>query len=372
MSDIKTTPNTVTKRILTDIELGYIPKDIFTLAHKKVRTDYDIKFKINVRSDYKYCYQIGSLIRSIVSLLTNIDTYRIMIIIDMSSCTDCTINIRKIICQLIYVSTASVILSNVFLVLPDIILNSKLFLKQQTKKLLSEDVTIINTKHLSQLIANYTEFNIVFKNNDCIFKDFNPYKNNSSIFNNFNPDKNYISITFIKHILTNLYSPIIYQLASYKNFTINTPIIIPQNIQFVLCIQKSSNIHRIYDLLTLYNTKDVIICPSTIDNNVITYCNNYNIPHYNSIDILKMLSNSKNVIAVDIHKEAITLEYSNKYILSTILNPTDNVFIFGYELGGIPKEFLELCKKYVQFKSRKSVNVVAAFSILLSMIFTKS
>lgn len=370
MSYIKTEPNTVTKRILTDIELGYIPRDIFTLTSKKFRTDYDIKFKINVWSDYKYCYQVGSLIRSIVSLLTNIDTYKIMIIIDMSSCAEFTINIGKLINQLIYVSTASVILTNVFLVLPDIILNNKLFLKQQSKKLLSEYVTIINTEHLSHLIANYTEFNIAFKNNNDIFKDFNTNKNKHGIFKDFNPDKNYIPITFIKHILTNLYSPVIYQLASYKNFTINTPIIIPQNIRFVMCIQKCSNIHRIYDLLTLYNIKDVIICPSTIDNNVITYCNNYSIPHYNSIDILKMLSNSKNIIAVDIHKEAITLEYSNKNILNTILNPTDNVFIFGYELGGIPEEFLELCTKHVQFKARKSVNVVAAFSILLSIIFT--
>ena len=48
---------------------------------------------------------------------------------------------------------------------------------------------------------------------------------------------------------------------------------------------------------------------------------------------------------------------------------TDNIFIFGYELGGIPKEFLELSNTYVQFESRKSINVVASFSILLSILY---
>mgnify|MGYP000076298485 CR=1 FL=1 len=42
-----------------------------------------------------------------------------------------SINIRRIIDQLIYVSTSSVILVNVFMILPDIVLNNKLYLKQK-------------------------------------------------------------------------------------------------------------------------------------------------------------------------------------------------------------------------------------------------
>ena len=57
---------------------------------------------------------------------------KIMIIIDMSSYNNIgNINIRRIIDKLIYVSTSSVILTNVFLVLPNVVLNNKLFLKQK-------------------------------------------------------------------------------------------------------------------------------------------------------------------------------------------------------------------------------------------------
>ena len=151
--------NTVKKRIKRDFEFGYIPKDLFvsynqeTGEYIKKVSNYEIKFKINVNNNHSKSYQLGSFIRTIVSLLTKVDPNKIMIIIDLSSYNDSKdINIRRIIDQLIYVSTSSVILTNVFLVLPNIILNSKLYKKQKKQNILANGVTIIDSEYLSKII----------------------------------------------------------------------------------------------------------------------------------------------------------------------------------------------------------------------------
>ena len=218
--------NTVKKRIRRDFEYGYIPEDLFvsynpeTGEYVKKVTNYDLKIKINVNNNYEKSYQIGSFIRTIVSLLTKVDPNKIMIIIDLSSYNDSkNINIKKIIDQLIYVSTSSVILTNVFLVLPNIILNNKLYKKQQRENILANGVTIIGSEYLSNVLNKYTDFNISYKN----------YNNN--IFHNFDSTKNYLSFEFEENVFTNMYTPIIYQLASYSN--INIPLI-------------KSNIYNVY------------------------------------------------------------------------------------------------------------------------------
>ena len=358
--------NTVKKRIKRDFEFGYIPKDLFvsynqeTGEYIKKVSNYEIKFKINVNNNHSKSYQLGSFIRTIVSLLTKVDPNKIMIIIDLSSYNDSKdINIRRIIDQLIYVSTSSVILTNVFLVLPNIILNSKLYKKQKKQNILANGVTIIDSEYLSKIINEYTEFNISYKNN------------NHNIFNSFDSTKNYISFEFEENIFTNMYTPIIYQLASYSNISI--PLInINKNQIFIMCIEKISNIHRIHHLMTYHNIDNIIVClPEKSQFNyegIVNYCNEYNIKYYDINNILniidKLKNQNQNILAVDIHKDAQCLKYNKPM---NELN--DSIIIFGYELSGIPKVLLELATKYIQIESRKSINVVAVLSIVLAYLY---
>jgi hypothetical protein len=373
--------STVKKRIERDFEYGYLKEDFFlsynpeTGEYVKKIEGYDLKFKINVINNYEKCYQIGAFIRTIVALLTKIHTNKIMIIIDMSSYNNIgNINIRRIIDKLIYVSTSSVILTNVFLVLPNVVLNNKLFLKQKKQNLLANGITIIDIPYMNKLIDNYTEFDITL----------NGKKIKHNLFNKFNSTKNYISVTYEENVFTNMYSPIIYQLASYNLETLQTLSTkkvsklydkVEESIQsnkrlFVMCIEKISNIHRIDQLMEYYCLDNIIIClpPKSNDNyeGIVKYCQEYDIKYYEYDQVLKIISESdyKNIVAVDMHKEAISIEYNK-----SIDELNDSILIFGYELSGIPKEFLELSKTYIQIESRKSVNVVAALSIILSSIY---
>lgn len=346
--------NTVERRIIKDIELGYIPKTYMT---ENKNDKYELYFKINVYSDYEMCYQIGSFIRTVVSLLTQLDTYKIVMIIDLTSFVSLrNLNIRKIINRLIYVSSASVILTNVFLVFPPI---SKLFLKQKKECNQSNRAIIIDIEHMNNLLHKHTEFNI-------------DNKFNCHAFNNFDLSKHYISATFIKHIFTNIYSPFIFQLSSYN---LNCPILDKSeyikcesnNTYFILCVQKVSNVCRINNMIERYNNikNNITLCLSSIgSDNVIKQCDEYKIKYHNLSETIEVVRKFKNVIAVDIHKEAISLQYNKNYNLFN-----DSVVVFGYELGGIPKELLDLTTKYVQIKARKSINVVAAFSIILSILY---
>jgi len=358
--------NTVKKRIKRDFEYGYIPEDLFvsynpeTGEYVKKVTNYDLIFKINVINNYEKSYQMGSFIRTIVSLLTKIDPNKMMIIIDLSSYKDSkNINIRRIIDQLIYVSTSSVILTNVFLVLPNIILNNKLYKKQQRENVLANGITIIDSEYLSNVLNKYTEFNISYKNN------------NHNIFKNFDSTKNYLSFEFEENVFTNMYTPIIYQLSSYSN--INIPLIKSNKNQiFIMCIEKISNIHRIHHLIKYHNIDNIIVClPEKNQSNyegIVNYCNEYKIKYYDINNILNIIDKSKNknqnIIAVDIHKDAISLEYNKP-----MHELDDSIIIFGYELSGIPKVLLELATKYIQIESRKSINVVAVLSIILSHLY---
>ena len=134
-------------------------------------------------------------------------------------------------------------------------------------------------------------------------------------------------------------------------------------------IEKVSNIHRIKQLIDVYKLENVIICLPTKScgsyDGIIKLNNEYNIPYYDIDTIVKLITESsyKNIIAVDIHTDAITLDY-NKCINE--LN--DSILIFGYESIGIPNTITKLCNTYLQIESRKSVNVVAALSIILSYL----
>ena len=94
--------------------------------------------------------------------------------------------------------------------------------------------------------------------------------------------------------------------------------------------------------------------PAPINDNIIAQCNDYKIKCYDTNNILKSIKEHKNIIVVDIHKNDILLEY----------NKPMHIFNNGYKLCGIPEEFLTLAHTYIQIKSRKSINVVAARSII--------
>jgi len=367
--------NTVKKRLAKDLSNGY--EDSFVSYNKETGefvkniNDIELKFKINVNNNYERAYQIGSFIRTIVALLTKINPNKILIIIDMSTYNDRkSINIRRIIDQLIYVSTSSVILVNVFMILPDIVLNNKLYLKQKNQKLLANGVNIISSIELLKLLDNYTPYNISL-NNGKVY---------SNLFNNFNSSKNYISLEYNENVFANTCAPIIHQLASYHMSFLKSD----KKRLFIICIEKISNIHRIYQLISDYNIDNIIVClpESTNDNydGIIKLCNEYKIKYYDINNIINIInesnyslsqehirstkSNYKNVIAVDIHKDAINFDYNKR-----IEELNDSILIFGYELIGIPKPIKDLCKIYLQIESRKSVNVVAALSIILSSVY---
>jgi len=365
--------STVKKRLAKDLSHGYadsfVSFDKETGEFVKNINDIELKFKINVNNNYERAYQIGSFIRTIVALLTKINPNKILIIIDMSTYNDRkSINIRRIIDQLIYVSTSSVILVNVYMILPDLVLNNKLYLKQKNQKLLANGVNISSILELSNLIGNYTPYNISL-NNGKVY---------SNLFNNFNSSKNYISLEYSENVFANTCAPIIHQLASYDKSFLKSD----KKRMFIICIEKISNIHRIYQLISDYNLDNIIVClPDNTNDNydgIIKLCNEYKIKYYDINNILKIINDSnyspyqegsvelkyKNIIAVDIHKDAINFDYNKR-----IEELNDSILIFGYELIGIPKVIKDLCKIYLQIESRKSVNVVAALSIILSSIY---
>jgi len=87
--------------------------------------------------------------------------------------------------------------------------------------------------------------------------------------------------------------------------------------------------------------------------------------------ILKEVSSSSfpNVVGFDLHKDAKTLnEHSSdaKGLLSSA-----GAVILGYESDGIPPRIDQVVSQYVQIQSRTSVNVVAAFSIVLHAIMVQ-
>ena len=137
-----------------------------------------------------------------------------------------------------------------------------------------------------------------------------------------------------------------------------------------MCIEKISNIHRIHQLMEYYNIDNIVIClPDQSQSNyegIVNYCNEYKIKYYDINNILNIIgkSNKKNILAVDIHKDAISLEYGKE-----LKELDDSIIVFGYELSGIPKVLLELATKFIQIESRKSINVVAVLSIILSHLY---
>jgi hypothetical protein len=80
-------------------------------------------------------------------------------------------------------------------------------------------------------------------------------------------------------------------------------------------------------------------------------------------------SSFSNVIGFDLHENAITLSENNKD--AKLILESAGAVILGYESDGIPPPINEIISQYVQIQSRTSVNVVAAFSIVLHTIMAQ-
>ena len=158
------------------------------------------------------------------------------------------------------------------------------------------------------------------------------------------------------------YIPILFQI-SLNNYSINE-IKINNNNTYIVCINKLSNIHRLDIIKKLYNLENLIVCllnnKEKNYNKIVNLCNEYKIISKDLDDIIINNEKTKNIIAIDLHKDAITLNNS--------MNIDNSTLIFGYEIGGIPKQLLEKCTMYLQIESRKSINVIGALSIIVSII----
>jgi len=361
----------IKRRIETELIRGSLADDLYisynkeTGEFKKNISTFDLKFKINVINNYEHAYQIGSFIRTIVSLLTKINPTKILIIIDMSSYKGSdSLNIKRIIDQIIYVSTSSAILPTILVVLSKCILNDKLYKKQVNQGLLSKSsyINICTQEDVHLKLINYTPIYIYQS------------KNNSNLFNNFNSTKNYILINYENLDFVNVYSPLIYQLGSYDLDYLQSN----KDKLFIVCIEKVPNVHRINQLIENYKLDNLIIClPDSYNNNkkidyinIKKLCKEYNIKNHDLKDIIDIINSniyedkSKNIVGIDMHKDAIMFDYNKR------INELNNsILVFGFELSGIPKEIISLCNIFVQFEARKSVNVSVAVSLILSQIY---
>jgi len=80
-------------------------------------------------------------------------------------------------------------------------------------------------------------------------------------------------------------------------------------------------------------------------------------------------SSFPNVVGFDLHKDAKTLSEHNSD--ANVLISSAGAIILGYESDGIPPRINQVVSQYVQIQSRTSINVVAAFSIVLHAIMVQ-
>ena len=80
-------------------------------------------------------------------------------------------------------------------------------------------------------------------------------------------------------------------------------------------------------------------------------------------------SSFPDIIGFDLHENAMTLSENNKD--AKLILESARAVILGYESDGIPQPINEIISHYVQIQSRTSINIVAAFSIVLHAIMAQ-
>jgi hypothetical protein len=385
------TKNSIIRRVVQNIDnvASYNSRNIYTyeksydpvnkndtLILERPRFDIRgirLRFRINVNNYFKESTSIGSFIRTVTRLLTTIDSLDMLFIIDLTQCTQ--IKIKSYIDILIKVSTTDALFTNLFLICSDTIYN---------------DIKLKN--NFCMYCCKSTEL-------DKLLGDTNPYPVNETdhqipcnVFNDFNVSTHHILLNFNDIYFSTVHAVSIYQLTSHINSSINVTKLYSKkyitNQLIIVCIEKLINLIHINELFTNYNMmNDLIVClpdfPVIPENNtdtvirdrvrnlqnnyrdIVDYCAKYMI-RTSSIELTGVLIKKniyKNIIAIDLDKNAITQKYNE------VTKIYDNsAIIFGFESIGIPGILRDICNVCVQLDSRQSINVVSTVSIIISSI----
>lgn len=330
---------------------------------------YDLKFRIIISTLCSESGQIGSFIRSISKLLTEYDTNKILVILDMSECCVSSAKtmhnkevpkIKQIIQQLESNSTVAAVFINVYIILPQC--SDKYFdFENNTSCVKTIKIEDIGN---DRFLGGATKYEI----------KTNRGRLAANLFNNYCSKTQYISINFDNILFSITYTPILHQLASYQKSYLEQS----KDRLFVICIEKIANLHRLHNLFRDYDILDkLLVCVHNNDSemkdrvrnelgNIQNMAAEYGIDVKNINDTVETIKTStyKNIVGIDLHPEAYTFKANDRL---DILN--DSVVIFGFEETGIPQSMLDLCKSYVQFDARASINVVAASSVLVSSLY---
>lgn len=317
-----------------------------------------LRFKINIIkcNDDDVIGAIGTFIRTTVRLLVNIDPRQILFVLDFSLCCNELKYISKIIDKIISDSTTAVVFTNVIIILPECFYKNTTF-TAFSDKLKDSCLEIQETKNTNAILNNTQPFNIISYNG--LIK--------CNMFNNFCSKKQYVNIDADIRMVGIYYAPLIHQLASYTM----EYLISDKTRTFIVCIEKESNVHRVYKLFEIYNLIDVlIVClPEHKESadQINSICQTYSIETLsieNAESYISKQKEIKNIVSIDLHPNAIS------YVYNRHINELNNcIVIFGFESTGIPQSLLALSNTFIQLEARSSINVIATASIILSSLY---
>jgi hypothetical protein len=325
---------------------------------------FKLKFKINI-VEYNKLEVIGSFIRTTVRMLNNFNPNDILFILDYSKCDIKMVN--QLIKKLISNSTTSAIFTNTI-----IVLNQSNYTKIKIYDNLCID--IIDNETMNKLLENYKPLYV--KNYNGLIE--------KNLFDLFCSHKQYILLDCDSINFSIIYSPLIFELATYSNkrnqactekqlVAIND--IDPSSDRlYIVCIEKIPNMYRIIQLFIDYKLCNKLIIYSPLDiNNPLTIKSikllkdnggvlyNKNLDESKIIDLINIKKREeKNIVSVDLDEKAIVYKYGQN-----ITELSNSVIIFGFESSGIPEKIRKLSNIYVQLDSKTSINVVATVSIFL-------
>jgi len=73
-------------------------------------------------------------------------------------------------------------------------------------------------------------------------------------------------------------------------------------------------------------------------------------------------------VGIEIQENSIFFDIKSAYVMR-VLRSSD-ALIWGFEKDGIPRDILQVTQKFVQIRSRTSLNLVATMSIVLNFLWT--
>ena len=210
------------------------------IISKKYANNFTLKFKINVSEYNNKIEPVGSFIRTAVRMLTNIDPNNILFILDYSKCDIRYVD--QLISKLISNSTTSVIFTNTLIILKQSDYNN---IPQTSYQ---NCVDILDNEIIYTALNNYEPFPV---------KSYNGLLE-KNLFKYFNSNKQYILLECNNSNFSIIYSPLIFELASYtiedlqmdgieekeKSLASINDIDPESDRTYIVCIEKIPNIYR--------------------------------------------------------------------------------------------------------------------------------